>query len=534
MVGRGRHSTRAWWPWLGLWTAIGLGIRLASLFGPHRSDRTPGGDAYYYHYAANLLVAGKGFINPFVYYSGGAHHQVQTAAWPPLFVFVLAIPSLVGLKTFFAHRVWCCIIGAAGVVVGGYAGRQMAGRRVGLIAAFAVAVYPNLWMSDELGLSEALSPVLVALVLWAAYRFWRRPGGWSVVVLAGSVGVAALGRDELSLLAAFIVVPLVLMATSLRWWRRIGLLAMAGLTMLVIVGPWVGYNMSRFDDPVFISSGFGVTLASSNCPELYQGPYEGYWSLECAVLAKDTFTPGADESVQGAEAQAYALRIIGRHRNRIIPVEMAREGRAFGLFHPLEQVRLDSTVETRPYRWALVGLGSYYLLVVLSVGGLILLRRRRIPILPLVAVGLDVAVSVALTFGQTRYRTTFEVALILAAAVQVEWVWDRFGSRAGRHYPEGGLPDSHGDTGQDGGEGPGHGAPLGGPGRDHRPPGPASAPGSLAGPDPTWPPFRRPSMRPRPRRRPARHDRSDRRIRRLATWWQGRDPGVQRFEGTSR
>ena len=82
--------------------------------------------------------------------------------------------------------------------------------------------------------------------------------------------------------------------------------------MVLLVGPWVGYNMSRFRDPVYISSGFGVTLASANCPPLYRGPYEGYWSLECAVLAKDTFTPGADESVQASEAQAYAVRII-RH-----------------------------------------------------------------------------------------------------------------------------------------------------------------------------------------------------------------------------
>ncbi len=96
MFGRGRHAVRSWWPWLGLWTAVGLGIRVASLFGPGRTHRTPGGDAYYYHNAANLLVAGKGFVNPFVYYSSGLHHQVQTAAWPPLFVMVLAVPSVVG------------------------------------------------------------------------------------------------------------------------------------------------------------------------------------------------------------------------------------------------------------------------------------------------------------------------------------------------------------------------------------------------------------------------------------------------------
>jgi hypothetical protein len=55
----------------------------------------------------------------------------------------------------------------------------------------------------------------------------------------------------------------------------------------------------------------------------------------------------------------------------------------------------------------------------------VLLRRRRIPSFPLWAIGLDVVCSVALTFGQTRYRTTFEVSLVLLAAVQLEWFWSR-------------------------------------------------------------------------------------------------------------
>jgi hypothetical protein len=49
----------------------------------------------------------------------------------------------------------------------------------------------------------------------------------------------------------------------------------------------------------------------------------------------------------------------------------------------------------------------------------------------LVAVGLDVAVSVALTFGQTRYRSTFEISLVLLASVQIDWLWQRMGGRAG-------------------------------------------------------------------------------------------------------
>ena len=408
-----------WWPWLALWTAVGLGIRVAAVLG--RPHRAAGGDAYYYHSAANLLVAGKGFINPFLYY-GGAHQDVPTASFPPGFVFVLAAASLVGFKSFFAHRIWCCAIGAGAIVVCGLTGREIAGRRAGLIAAFLLAVYPNIWMSDELGLSETLTPLVVALVLLTAYRFWKRPGWWTAAWLGASIGVAALARDELGLLVIFILVPLALTARVLSWGRRTTLLAVGALSALLVVAPWVGYNLSRFQDPVFISSGLGVTLASANCSNVYSGPYEGYWAYDCALAAPVNHQ--ADESVQGAEAQKYALHFVRSHANRIFPVEMARLGRAFGFFRPIQQIQLDASVETRPYRWALVGLAMYYSMLPLSIGGAIILRRRRVPIMPLLAIGIDVVLSTAITFGNTRYRTAFEVSLVLLSAVMLAWLWN--------------------------------------------------------------------------------------------------------------
>jgi 4-amino-4-deoxy-L-arabinose transferase-like glycosyltransferase len=414
-------SERSWWLWLTVWTVLGLGIRVASVLG--RPHRVAGGDAYFYHNAANLLVAGHGYINPFLYYSG--HGTVQTASFPPGFVFVLAVVASIGLKSFFAQRIWCCIVGAGAIVLCGLAGREIGGRKVGLMAAFLVAVYPNIWMSDELGLSETLSPVLVALVLLMAYRFWKRPGWWTAVWLGAAIGAAALTRDELSLLGAFIVVPLVLTARTLSWRRRVAVLAVATVAAVVVVGPWVGYNLSRFKNPVFISSGLGVTLASANCSAVYSGPFEGYWSYGCAL--RTPINPHVDESVQGAEAQTYALHFVRSHENRILPVEAARLGRAFGFFHPLQQIRLDSAVETRPYHWALAGLGAYYGLLAASVGGLVILRRRRIPIFPLLAVGLTVVFSVGVTFGTTRYRSPFEVSLVLMSAVLLDWIWTPVG-----------------------------------------------------------------------------------------------------------
>jgi 4-amino-4-deoxy-L-arabinose transferase-like glycosyltransferase len=422
---------------LGLWTLVGLGIRVASLFGPGRTHRTPGGDAYYYHYAANLLVSGHGFINPYLYYPHGEHHMVQSASFPPLFIFLVAIPSAIGLKTFLAERIWCCIMGAAAIVVCGLAGREIGGRRVGLIAAFLVAVYPNIWMTDELALSETIAPLLVAAVLWCTYRFWKRPTTARAIVLGAVMGLAMLGRDELTLLVIFILVPLVLLARALSWKRRLATLGIGLVSVALVVAPWVGFNLSRFQKPVFISSGLGVTLASADCDTTYSGQFEGYWSMPCALAyaRSPSVNVHADDSVESSELQHLALDYVRAHTDRLVPVTLAKVGRAFGFFHPMQQVYLDSYVETRPYRWAVTGLVMYYVLLALSVGGTVILRRRRIPSFPLWAIGLNVVCSVALTFGQTRYRTTFEVSLVLLAAVQLEWLWSRL-RRGGDSEPE--------------------------------------------------------------------------------------------------
>jgi 4-amino-4-deoxy-L-arabinose transferase-like glycosyltransferase len=412
-------STRRWWAWLSAITLLGFGIRLATVLG--RPDRRPGGDAYYFHNAANLLVGGHGFIDPW-HYNLHPHQIIQTADWPPLFVFVLAATSVVGLKSFFAHRLWCCVIGAAAVTVCGLTGREIAGRRAGLIAAFFVAVYPNIWMSDELALSETLSPLLVALVLLCAYRFWKRPGMRRVLVLGAVLGVAMLGRDELALLVPFILLPLALLAW-LPWRTRLALAGVGTLTALTVVAPWVGYNMSRFQKPTFISSGLGITLASANCDQTWSGYFEGYWSLQCSL--RTPLDKHADKSVQSAEAESYALHYVRTHEDRLVRVELARLGRAFGAFHPMSQVELDYYVETRPYHWALVGLGMYYALLPLALGGTVVLLRRRVPVFPLWAIGVDVAATVLISFGQTRYRTTFEVTLVLLAAVLLDWFWSR-------------------------------------------------------------------------------------------------------------
>ena len=79
--GRGTGN-RTFWIWLAVWTVLGLGIRLATVYG--QPNKPPGGDPGYVWGVANLLVAGKGFINPLAYNFHNQHHVIQTAGWPPV------------------------------------------------------------------------------------------------------------------------------------------------------------------------------------------------------------------------------------------------------------------------------------------------------------------------------------------------------------------------------------------------------------------------------------------------------------------
>ena len=63
---------------------------------------------------------------------------------------------------------------------------------------------------------------------------------------------------------------------------------------------------------------------------------------------------------------------------------------------------------------------SYWLLLVPAVIGVVALRRRRVPLYPLLAFVLTVVVTVAPSIGDPRYRAAAEVPLVLLAAAGID------------------------------------------------------------------------------------------------------------------
>ena len=121
-----------------------------------------GGDQYYYSLAAEALAEGRGFVVPWF------DTVTQPAAdHPPLTALVAVPASLLPGWSVLPQRLTMCVIGAVAVVVIGYLGRQVAGRRTGLVAGGLAGVAPALWINDGLIMSESLGALTVGGVLLA-------------------------------------------------------------------------------------------------------------------------------------------------------------------------------------------------------------------------------------------------------------------------------------------------------------------------------------------------------------------------------
>ncbi|HEY4396394.1 MAG TPA: glycosyltransferase family 39 protein [Acidimicrobiia bacterium] len=404
-------------------TVLGFAVRLAYVLIARR-NHVPGGDAFFYHVGANLLVDGKGFIAPLPYALGA---RIQAADHPPLYITFLAIPSAVGLRTALEHVLWSMLLGTGTIVVTGALGRRVAGVRVGLVAAALAAVYPNIWLHDGALLSETMAIFVATVTLLLAYRAWDRPSMGRIVALGAACGAAMLSRSELALLVPALLAPVVLLARGISLRDRLKRLAAGTLVALVVVAPWVGYNLSRFSHPVLLSSQFEATLAGANCRDTYHGPSLGSITSTC-VKGLD---PTTDESEASVVLRDRAQDFVRDNLGRVPVVVAARVGRVIGVYSPHRLIDVEVFFEGRERWLATLELITFYPVAIGAIAGAVVLRRRRtVPLFPLLALPGIVIFTVAVTYGSNRFRAPAETSLVVLAAIAIDALWVRWTSRS--------------------------------------------------------------------------------------------------------
>jgi 4-amino-4-deoxy-L-arabinose transferase-like glycosyltransferase len=378
------------------------------------------GDEFFYNWQARYFADGRWFTNPFLLHN--QHVTEPTALHPPLYTVFLAIPSRLGFTTPTEHRIATALLGAGTVALVGLLGRRLAGDRAGLIAAVLAAAYPPLWSNDSVIGLETLYCFLVVLALLAVYRFWSAPSLWGAAGVATCLALASLTRSEGIILFVLLGVPTVLLARGWDRGRKLRALGVMAAIGLLLIGPWVVRNLTTFEERTVLGTGFGLVLAYGNCDATYSGSKLGYWDNSCLR----EYTPGVEESVFDKAALDQGTAYIEEHADRVPVVVLARIGRIWEVFRPVQNVEFNEFFEQRGNATSWATLIGYYVLVPFAIGGLVVMRRRRVPIYPVLAVVAAITITVVIGFPVTRYRASFDAVTPALVAVAIDALWRRW------------------------------------------------------------------------------------------------------------
>lgn len=380
--------------------AIRIGYLLTKWNQPLRLN-----DSYYYSGQAYQLAHGRLFRELFVDQPGAEHGPLTS---------LLMAPFSWGDDFVRWQRMVTVACGITLVWLLGRLGTRLGGRRVGVAAAAIAAVAPTLWMNDGLVMSESVSMLLVACVLWFALDTVERDDRRSQVALGVALGLGALARSELVLLIPLVLLWLVI-ARRRRGDARLRAVLPVALVAAAVLLPWVAFNLARFEEPVLLTTNDGTTWLGANCADSYHGATMGGWTVLCVVADPD-YSPDEEPSVRSARQRSLAVHYVRDHLSDVPGVVLARVGRTLDLYGLRDLVHQD-VGEERP-RWAAwAGVVSFWLLAAAAVLGARLVRRRDrwLLLLPV----LLVLCTTVLFYGGHRIRSSAEPTVVLLAAVAV-------------------------------------------------------------------------------------------------------------------
>ena len=384
-----------------LWAIVVLGVILraaAMLRGAGAFD-----DPDNYLPLARAVAAGDGF----------SLHGRPTAYRPPLYPLMLAPSTLV----LGEHALWGIALlhlaMGAGTIWLTAATAKISGLSFArsIFAAFVTACDPVLVWQGRSVMTETPTAFLLAGTLAVlAQRGWRGP------VFGGiGLGLLALCRPSMLAGAALTVVAALVVPPGDRRTRVIRAILL-GITILLVLSPWLIRNVLLFREPIWTTTHGGYTLALANNPVYYDdvlhGPSGRVWTGHDQWLWWDSVnrqTAGMTE----AQADRYMRQTVWRViRER--PADFARATLS-RLVH-FWGVAPAAAVYSGGVRWATMAWTvPLWFAVVLGLPRRDLWRWPRIAA-PLAAIGLALVHSLFWTDLRMRAPIVPAIALVAAGA----------------------------------------------------------------------------------------------------------------------
>jgi 4-amino-4-deoxy-L-arabinose transferase-like glycosyltransferase len=361
---------------LGLIAVIGLGARAYVVVDPVEN---PADDSRAYYALAKALYEEGSF--------GGPEFR-DSSDWSPgaPLLYAAAFYATGGAREGTA-RIVEALMGVAAILVVFALATRLGGRAAGLMAAFAVAVYPPFIHSTGELMSEPPAiltlPAAVLAFLWASeqerLRAWLLPGFL--------FGLTAMFRPEYLFVGiAFVVLAGIRVGTKRGWRPGLGGGGILCLALLLPIVPWTIRNVDVLGRVVPVSTGSGKAL--------YVGtflPADGEYQRVKAILVERyqgrTLDPRS-EALEEVDPTPLFDRVAARYPDLPRDSALGRVGREnlsrYFEEDPLGYLGMTARKVGRMWSSGVgeamsssAGRAIQILLVALGLAGLALLGRRR-------------------------------------------------------------------------------------------------------------------------------------------------------------
>jgi len=221
-------------------------------------------------------------------------------------------------------------------------------------------------------------------------------------------GLSVLTRPSALLLLPFLLVVAWIVSrrrggVTLRWLVAVGV---CGLVM----APWIGRNYRLTGHLVLTTLKTGGSLYEANSPEADGGP-------KFEIVSRCPGLEGKSEYGRDRHLRATAMRWIRDHPGKFLQLALIKFRRFWNL------VPNYSPYRRLPY--ALISLFSYGPVLILSLAGILLSRRRWRTAWVLLAPAIYFAAVHSVFVGSIRYRAPVMPLLIVLAGYAVHRLWAR-------------------------------------------------------------------------------------------------------------
>jgi 4-amino-4-deoxy-L-arabinose transferase-like glycosyltransferase len=380
--------------------AVRFGFGLAAMDGPVPASWMTAGDQYSYWYYGNEIAQGHGYLS----YTSGEATSYYPIGYPATLGAMFWLQDHTPLPDSQPRAVALlhAAMSTATVLFVFLIARAAAGRRLALVAAAIVALFPNLLFNvPTYTLETAFVFWSTAAVAVLATHDWSAgpPSARRLVAFGTVLGLSVLTRPFS--LPFLVGLALAVVATGAGWRRTLRATALAVVPVVALLVPWTIRNLGAMHAFVPISTNLGDTACIDRSMDA-DGGFRWAGHDGCA-------DPDLPEAERNRENIGKAISFVVHHPAKELELMAKRFGRMLEHDHSglQEAESVNFTVIDGGARRVAIDVADwwFWLTMAASVPGIVALVRRREPVQLLVVVAyVTLLLLPILLWGNVRFH----------------------------------------------------------------------------------------------------------------------------------